>query len=308
MRFLQAPGGRATALLTLAAVCGLLALAGRTAQAQAPTTIGPTATPAPEASPAPTVTTNSGGATVTFAAGWNLVALPPDTDLTNIPSPLYTWAPTDTDYETIDPSSGTSFGYGYWAYFTSSTQITLGSGQNNFFAVIAPAATYFMVGDPSGTESAIVTGADVVYTYDPVAGQYGTSDIILPGQGAWVYSTNGGPITVTPMPNVVEPPQTSSQPPAGRFYGSVTVSGAPASGGTTVTATSSSGATCGSSTVGAAPASGSNYSLDLTGSDPSCTTPGSTLTFTVGGSTATVSGQATVPDVPGAVQANLSVP
>ncbi len=302
MRFVRTSAGLAIALLTLAAICGLAALAGRPVHAQAPTTINPTPTPA--ATPA----TNSDGASLTFPAGWNLVSLPPDTDLSTISGPLYTWQPGDTDYETIDPANGTSYGFGYWAYFSASTQVTLGSGKTDFFALLAPAGQYVMLGDPSGTEAAVITGADIAYIYDPVAGQYGAGDIITPGQGAWVYSANGGPVTVTPMPSVAVPPPASAQPPAGRFYGSVTVSGSPASSGTSVTATSSSGATCGSTTVGAAPATGSNYSLDLIGSDPGCTTPGSALTFSVGGSTATVSGQATVPDVSGAVQANLTTP
>jgi hypothetical protein len=218
--------------------------------------------------------------------------------------------PGDTDYETIDPTNGTSSGFGYWAYFTDPAQVTLGSGRNDFFALLAPPGQYIMLGNPSGTEPALVTGADVVYTYDPSAGytEYTTSALLNPGQGAWVYSSSGNVITVTPTASATGSAPAGTQPPSARFYGSVTVNGSPASSGTAVTATSSSGASCGSTTVGAPPATGSNYALDVTGSDTGCTTPGSTLSFSVGSSNATVSGAATIPAVSGAVQANLSVP
>lgn len=290
MRFLPTRVARSlAALMVTTAVCGLLALGTPAARAQAPTPI-------------------TSGSAVTYATGWNLVAFPGGTDLSQVTGPFYTWQPADTNYETIDPTQqATSSGFGYWAYFSSSTTLTLGAGSNDFYAVLAPAAQYIMIGNPSGTESAVVSGADAVDSYDPVAG-YGTSPILNPGQGAWVISNSGGPITVTPTANATPPAPAGSQPPSARFYGSVTVNGSPASSGTTVTATSSSGASCGTTTVGAAPATGSNYALDLTGSDSGCTTSGATLSFSVAGSAATVSGQATVPDVSGAVQANLTVP
>src|SRR4029077_6049521 len=103
-------------------------------------------------------------------------------------------------------------------------------------------------------------------------------------------------------------PPSGSRPPSARFYGAVTSGGSAAAGGTPVTAATANGATCGSTTVGAAPATGSNYALDLTGSDPGCSTAGAPLTFTVGSAMATVSGQSTVPDVSSAVKADLSAP
>jgi hypothetical protein len=245
------------------------------------------------------------GNSVTFAAGWNLVAFPQLTDLSQVSGPLYTLQPGDTDYETIDPTQGTQTGYGYWANFGSSTSVTLDTG-GTFYAVLAPAGSYFMVGNPSGTMSAVVSGADIVYTYDPVAG-YNQTPILNPGQGAWVLSNAGGPVTVSATTTSGAAPA-GAQPPAGRFYGSVTAQGGPAASGTTVTATSASGATCGSNTVGAAPATGSNYALDLTGTDPGCSTPGALLNFSVGGATATVSGSNTVPDISGAVRADLTAP
>jgi len=220
------------------------------------------------------VRAQTGGNTVTYQAGYNLVAFPPNTDISSITTPLYTMQPGDTEYETIQPGQGTQSGFGYWAYFSSSGQITLDAGTSNVYSVIAPSGQYIMVGNPSGTQTALVTGADVVYTYDPTnsANPYNASPLLQPGQGAWVYSASGGPIVVQPG-NASAPPPAGSRPPSARFYGAVTVHGAAASSGATVTATSSSGATCGQTTVGAPPATGSNYALDLIGTDSVSYTP-----------------------------------
>jgi hypothetical protein len=241
----------------------------------------------------------AGGATVTYNTGWNMVALPSGTDVSQLQPPLYTMQPGDTDYESIDPSLGTTNGIGYWAYFFSPTTITLAPGSDSFYAVLPPPSAWVMVGNPSGTLPAVVAGSDVVWAYDPVNG-YTNSVVLNPGQGAWVFSASGNVVTVTPTPNAAP---AGSRPPAGRLYGSVSGSGAAA--GTSITARASNGATCGTSSVGAAPATGSNYALDLTGSDPGCTTVGSSLTITVGSATA---GSATVPDASGAVRVDLSTP
>jgi hypothetical protein len=254
---------------------------------------------------APSARAQTPGNSVTYAAGWNLVAFPPLTDLTNVSGPLYTMQAGDTDYESIDPTLGTVSGIGYWAYFTASASVTLDAG-GTFYATLAPAGSYIMVGNPSGTSSAVVSGADLVYTYDPVAG-YNQTPILNPGQGAWVLSYAGNPITVTATATSGAAPA-GAQPPAGRFYGSVSAQGGPAAAGTTVTAMSASGATCGSTTVGAAPATGANYALDLTGTDSGCTTAGAQLSFSVGGAAASVSGSSTVPDISGAVRADLTAP
>jgi hypothetical protein len=286
MRSLRMIGARPLPLMLAVLAGALLIVRAPLASAQTPTTATP-------------------GNSVTFATGWNLVAFPQLTDLSKVTGPMYTMQAGDTDYESIDPTQGTQTGYGYWAYFTTSTSVTLDTG-GTFYATLAPAGSYIMVGNPSGTSSAVVSGADTVYTYDPVNG-YNQTPILNPGQGAWVLSNAGGPITVTATSTSGAAPA-GAQPPAGRFYGSVSAQGGAASSGTTVTATSTSGATCGATTVGAAPATGSNYALDLTGADPGCTTAGAQLNFSVGGATATVSGSSTVPDVSGAVRADLTAP
>lgn len=251
------------------------------------------------------VEAQAAGVGANVASGWNLIAAPPGTDLSGAQA-LYTLQAGDTGYETLDLSQATVAGYGYWAYFGDSATMNLGAGSSDPYTVNAPASQYIMIGDPSGTSSADVSGADIVYTYDAVNG-YTAATTLNPGQGAWAFSYNGGTITVTPTGTIVaaNTPPPGAQPPSARFYGAVTTSGQPAASGVAIVATAADGATCGNSTVGAAPASGSNYSLDSTGSDPGCTTSGATITLSVGGATA---GSGAIPDVSGPVHVDLSTP
>lgn len=244
------------------------------------------------------------GNTVTYAAGWNLVSGPLGTDFSSVDGSLSTLQPADSDYETIPPTQGTLPGYGYWAYFDNDTTVTLGSGTVDEYDVTLSAGQWVMVGDPSGTQAATISGADQVYTYDPVNG-FASNSTLQPGQGAWVFSANGGTVAVTPNSGGVAP-ASGAVPPGARFYGAVTLSGQPAPDGTAVSAIASDGADCGDATTGTAPASTGNYALDLTGSDSGCATAGSTISFTVNGSPA--SGTGTVPDVSGAVHVDLSLP
>jgi hypothetical protein len=104
-------------------------------------------------------------------------------------------------------------------------------------------------------------------------------------------ATASGP---TPASNVGGP----SAVPSARFYGTVTGAGG-ALPGTVVTA-SIGGVLCGSGTV-----SGNQYTVDVQAIQ-GCTTPGASVSFTVGGQPATPSG--TLPAIPGtAVQNNLTV-
>lgn len=280
MRFLRFPAARLVTSLALALLAGGIFLAGSGSTLHAQT----------------------GAASVNLQSGWNLVALPPGTPIPGITPPLYTYQPGDTAYET--PAS-TQTGLGYWAYAGSATTLALPIGSSSAYSVTAPAGQYFMVGDPSGILAATVSGADVVYSYDATNG-YQATTTLNPGQGAWVYSTNGGTITVTPFaPN--QPPS-GAQPPAARFFGTVTVHGQPATSGT-ITATSSTGATCGTSSVGAAPATNANsYALDITGGDPSCSTVGSTISFSVAGAAANPSASTAITAASPAIHVDLSVP
>ena len=140
-----------------------------------------------------------GGATVSLPAGWNLIAAPPGTSIGGLEGALYTWQPGDSTYQASQLTDGTSYGYGYWAYFPEGTVITLATGRQTSYTVIAAAGQPFLIGNPSGLSAARITGADAVMTYDPLNG-YQSIDLLPPGRGAWMYSMTGGTITVTPLP------------------------------------------------------------------------------------------------------------
>jgi hypothetical protein len=126
--------------------------------------------------------------------------------------------------------------------------------------------------------------------------------------GSPAVTTFAGTPTPTPEPINGSAPA-GSNPPAARYYGAVTdSSGNPVADGTQVMAMSSSGATCGQVNVGDAPATDGNYALDDMGGDPGCSTPGSAITFSVGGATASPSGDTSVPDGSGAIHVDLSTP
>ncbi|MGI8549970.1 MAG: hypothetical protein ACR2PL_04100, partial [Dehalococcoidia bacterium] len=71
------------------------------------------------------------------------------------------------------------------------------SGSESPYLAKAPIGRYVMIGNPSATQSARVTGATVVYTYDPI-NKYRETTTLQPYQGAWAFSSTGGTITVTP--------------------------------------------------------------------------------------------------------------
>lgn len=135
-------------------------------------------------------------------SGWNLVALPPGSDSSAIPGPLYAMRPDGSGYDAIHPANPTIAGAGYWVYSTQGLGVSLGSGSDTY-SVEVPAGGWALVGDPSGTQTAAVTGADIVYAYSPAAlrdsenGQYFPTPVLSPGTGAWAYSAGGGTVTVT---------------------------------------------------------------------------------------------------------------
>ena len=143
--------------------------------------------------------TPPGGQTVTYNAGWNLVAFPPGTDTTRVQGPLYTLQPGDTAYETVQPGGNTQSCVGYWAYFPTTTRVALGAGDTASCSITVPAGQWAMLGNPSGAGGGGVSGAEAVYAYDPAGGyQSRLYAQLSPGQGAWVFSARGGTITITP--------------------------------------------------------------------------------------------------------------
>jgi len=177
-----------------------------------------TSTPAPALTP---VAPGAIGAQhpVLYHAGFNIVGVPSGTILSSATA-IYELSADGSSYEAVDPGQPLDGGEGYWAYFATDTTVNIPDGSNAPVSVTAPAGQWQLVGDPSGTQPATVTGADAVYTYDPVAGQYVATTRLLPGQGAWAISLRGGTITIAPgqtMPAAMATPSPApmaTQPPA----------------------------------------------------------------------------------------------
>lgn len=141
------------------------------------------------------------GVEITYPAGWNLVAGqgPPGPLLTGMNGPLYTLQPGDVSYETIPPNAALSGNSGYWAFFDAPTTEHFGElvsipGQRQL-----PAEQWVMIGNGSVVQSMALSGADVVYVYDPTTASYREATVLKPGQGAWAYSADGGSVTFTPV-------------------------------------------------------------------------------------------------------------
>ncbi|HZQ34998.1 MAG TPA: hypothetical protein VFD32_03630, partial [Dehalococcoidia bacterium] len=149
--------------------------------------------------------------------GWNLVAAPPGTDL-SAAAALYAWRADAGSYVGVPPGATTT-GTGYWAYFPTDTTVTLATGLAASVSIPAPAGVYVLIGNPSGQAPASVSGADVVYTYDPTTGYHeaGSGAVLQPGSGAWALSFAGGAIVLTP--GAAAPPGSQpAAPPTGGTY------------------------------------------------------------------------------------------
>jgi hypothetical protein len=147
----------------------------------------------------PAASQPSGGAatgTASYQAGWNLVAGPTGTTFSQAVGVLYTFPAGATDYQQVPNTQPVQAGVGYWAYFSSATTVTLSGSGSVPMTVTAPPSQFIMIGNPSATQTVTVSGADAVYTFDPVANNYSTGNVLKPGQGAWVYSFNGATITM----------------------------------------------------------------------------------------------------------------
>jgi hypothetical protein len=126
---------------------------------------------------------------VTYQPGWNLVGVPANCLVSPSNGVLFTWQPGDVSYETFSPGGSLRPGYGYWAYFSVATTITLPSTSlRTMQRSIAP-GQIALVGNPFN-RPATISGATSVYTYDPVHG-YQQTTLLQPGQGAWVLSASG---------------------------------------------------------------------------------------------------------------------
>ena len=176
---------RLTVLIVLSLLLAAIGGAGTRSFAQTP---APTPTSTVPSSPPP-------GITVTYPAGWNLVALPGGTDLSRLAGPVYTLQPGDSSYQTVQTAQGTVTGYGYWAFFSNATSLPLAAGSAGY-SVLARPGQFIMIGNPSGNEPATVSGADAVYVFDAARGSYQPATLLQPGEGAWALSYSGGTISL----------------------------------------------------------------------------------------------------------------
>jgi PKD domain len=130
---------------------------------------------------------------VNLQTGWNLIAVPPGATLQPGPIPMpYTWHAGDTQYTGVQNNQS---GVGYWQFLDHAAMLSIPSGSPATVTIQLPPGQWIMVGNP-GSRTATVKGADVVYVYSQGSG-YQQTTTLQPGQGAWVFSNSGGPLTIS---------------------------------------------------------------------------------------------------------------
>jgi hypothetical protein len=134
-----------------------------------------------------------GANTIPLPAGWNLLGGGSGTTITGTPGPLFTYQ--GGGYQTINAGTGLEPGLGYWAYLATGGSMTIPIVSLQPQSVPLPAGQWTMIGNPTSSPVQVF-GGDVVYTYSPVS-NYQISNTLQPGQGAWVFSFNGGTLTMT---------------------------------------------------------------------------------------------------------------
>jgi plastocyanin len=154
--------------------------------------------------------TTPGQQTAQVRGGVNLIGVPAGTDL-SAATAVFALNDAGTGYTLL--SGAPAAGKGYVAFFDNDTTIALPAGSNNPVTQTLAAGVWLLIGNPSGTLPARVTGADALYTYDALAGKYVQATQLLPGQGAWVLSAKGAMITITPQqPGAQATPSPSPSP------------------------------------------------------------------------------------------------
>lgn len=138
-------------------------------------------------------------ATVTYHAGWNIVAAPAGSLVGKVNGPIYALGPGADSYDAISPEQLLG-GRAAWVYFAQDTTITLGRSAAEYSRTIVQANQYVLAGDPSGSEAVAVNGPGVTaFTYDPALGYTQTAEL-RPGQGAFLIADQDGAITLGKAP------------------------------------------------------------------------------------------------------------
>lgn len=140
-------------------------------------------------------TPTAAGGQIVFDQGYKLIGVPSGSDI-GADSPLYGWFNRGSGSYSTHAASHAEPGRGYWAWFACPRLVVLGAGQGSTsFPLGAYKAS--MVGNPSATSSAEVSGHDFAATWDPTlnagAGGYHISGFrearsLAVGSGVWVFS------------------------------------------------------------------------------------------------------------------------
>ncbi|MBE0446819.1 MAG: discoidin domain-containing protein [Actinobacteria bacterium] len=120
---------------------------------------------------------------VTYPAGWNLVAVPTGNDIsTNL---FGSYDPKTGGYKKVDsPTTGE----GYWAHFGQPTTVSLTFNVIDKFDINLESG-WNMVSNPFDRDVALPQGY-TAYIYNPETRSYETTNIIPKGNGAWIYVSN----------------------------------------------------------------------------------------------------------------------
>ncbi|MGI8551840.1 MAG: PKD domain-containing protein [Dehalococcoidia bacterium] len=144
----------------------------------------------------PETTTSGEGLKVSYPAGWNLVSGPEGTMPRNVAAGPFTFRSTDTAYESLPTRSALQPGAGYWVYFSTATTLTLPFTGPQRLTIQLQAGDVRLIGNP-GTAPATLGGSGFsALIWDPVSSSYRSVASLLPGQGAWVESADGGSVTI----------------------------------------------------------------------------------------------------------------
>jgi len=144
--------------------------------------------------PTPPPPPSIGANTISLPPGWNLIGGAEGASLTGTPGPLYTYQ--GGGYQIVNAGTGLQPGLGYWAYLPTGGSLTLPVVPLQAQSIPLPPGQWVMIGNPSSSPVQVL-GGDVVYTYSPVS-NYQITNTLQPGEGAWIYSFNGGTLTIQP--------------------------------------------------------------------------------------------------------------
>lgn len=134
------------------------------------------------------------GATVSYDAGWNLVALPSGTLLPAGVGPAFTLSPDGDSYDQLG-AGGAIGGRAEWVYFPQRTSLTLGPTAAESSRRLTTPGQALLVGNPSSDATVAIGGAEAAFTYDPTHGWAAVTEL-APGHGALVEADAGGSVTL----------------------------------------------------------------------------------------------------------------